>query len=76
MADGGTSIGQGTEDPRDDRVDADYRSINHARASLRRVITVRFSATWQHHMRRSRGARTTDRDQRHVRFKMDYNGPD
>ena len=69
VADGGASIERSAGNPRVDRVDADHRSSDRARVLINRVITVGSSATWRHHTRRSRGARTTDRDQRHARFK-------
>ena len=47
-----------------DRVERGPQKINQTRASLRRVITVRFAATWQHHTRRSRGTRIIKPHQR------------
>ena len=51
-----------------DRVECGPPDLIKARAQIQRVITVRSPATWRHHTRRSRGAWTTDHDQRHVRI--------
>ena len=53
----------------------DHRSINQTCASLRRVITVGFSATWRHHTRRSRGTGSSTTST-HVLNRKRYNGPD
>ena len=76
VANGGASIGRSAGDPRVDRVDADHRSINHARGFLRRVITVRSSATCgitrvDHVVH---GPPIAMKDM--CDLKMDYNGPD
>ena len=52
MADGGASIGRSAENPRVDRVGADHRSINHARAFLRRVIMATIECAETHRDRR------------------------
>ena len=48
MADGGALIERRAENPRVDRVGADHRSINRARASLRRVITATIECAEMH----------------------------
>ena len=53
---------------RADQMDARSTDKDQRTCLIRGVITVRSLATWWHRTRRSRGAWTTDHDQRHVRI--------